>query len=498
MLIHCSDGWDRTAQLASIAQMLLDPYYRTIDGFFQLVSKEWIYFGHMFEERVGNPNHKDFSPVFLQFLDATFQVVQQFPASFEFNTNILTILSQAAYSGYFTSFRCKCERDRTLMMNSAAAVEDLDISDMDYSSVFTYISLLIRTESTSGSIINPFYQPPLAAYRNLQYLKPRTAVADLQVWKEGLAGYNQGLAPFSPSVQECMTSQLSLLKKTALYSKSHKQELSEYSQNQLDIMLTDNYEAIVPIVPYDLPISNRMTTSTRTYNSDVRANSNNLEKAVIRLQLWYRSLFYSMKAIRLLVKEYNNSIDLVALLKTYQVLAISELKTVFTYKCMLQQRKEYFIRLIVDDIIENAVTKGMKSEEIDWARVSTCSGMEERISESYINKKTKSMLKEGIKDMKVGIKDLKAGLKDGIKTTYNVFASSASSASSSASSSSSTTLSSLPQPPYENSSLQGVNATTSSKTPSKINIIPGSEFHYSKSKDKGIKGRLANMFKSSF
>jgi hypothetical protein len=111
-----------------------------------------------------------------------------------------------------------------------------------------------------------------------------------------------------------------------------------------------------------------------------------------------------MKAIRLLVKEYNNSIDLVALLKTYQVLAISELKTVFTYKCMLQQRKEYFIRLIVDDIIENAVTKGMKSEEIDWARVSTCSGMEERVSESYINKKTKSMLKEGIKDMKVGIK----------------------------------------------------------------------------------------------
>ena len=32
-LIHCSDGWDRTSQLSSLAQMLLDPFYRTIIGF---------------------------------------------------------------------------------------------------------------------------------------------------------------------------------------------------------------------------------------------------------------------------------------------------------------------------------------------------------------------------------------------------------------------------------------------------------------------------------
>jgi protein tyrosine phosphatase len=29
VLVHCSDGWDRTAQLTSLAQVLLDPYYRT-------------------------------------------------------------------------------------------------------------------------------------------------------------------------------------------------------------------------------------------------------------------------------------------------------------------------------------------------------------------------------------------------------------------------------------------------------------------------------------
>ena len=30
VLVHCSDGWDRTAQICSIAQLLLDPYFRTM------------------------------------------------------------------------------------------------------------------------------------------------------------------------------------------------------------------------------------------------------------------------------------------------------------------------------------------------------------------------------------------------------------------------------------------------------------------------------------
>ena len=33
VVVHCSDGWDRTAQTCSIASIILDPYYRTIHGF---------------------------------------------------------------------------------------------------------------------------------------------------------------------------------------------------------------------------------------------------------------------------------------------------------------------------------------------------------------------------------------------------------------------------------------------------------------------------------
>lgn len=51
VLIHCSDGWDRTSQVSALLQLCLDPYFRTIKGFMVLVEKEWSSFGFKFSTR---------------------------------------------------------------------------------------------------------------------------------------------------------------------------------------------------------------------------------------------------------------------------------------------------------------------------------------------------------------------------------------------------------------------------------------------------------------
>lgn len=72
---------------------MLDPYYRTIEGFQVVVQREWIAFGHKFADRCGHgngandPNER--SPVFLQWLDCVYQLFTQYPTAFEFNEMFL-------------------------------------------------------------------------------------------------------------------------------------------------------------------------------------------------------------------------------------------------------------------------------------------------------------------------------------------------------------------------------------------------------------------------
>ena len=196
VVIHCSDGWDRTSQLSSLSQLCLDPYYRTLDGFIVLVEKDWLSFGHMFATRSGHlssekwfsmeneragaetsgpgsvggsnalegaflkakgffnkehsksreslvdsdtegnpmdPNYsspkrattpsgtgdakhvtkvKDVSPIFHQFLDATYQLLYQYPTRFEFNERFLRRLLYHLYSCQYGTFLYNSERER--------------------------------------------------------------------------------------------------------------------------------------------------------------------------------------------------------------------------------------------------------------------------------------------------------------------------------------------------------------------------------------------------
>ncbi|CAD7948110.1 unnamed protein product [Amoebophrya sp. A120] len=106
-LVHCSDGWDRTAQNTTLAMLSLDPFYRTIEGFCVLIQKEWCSYGHQFKTRLATSQKAtgEYSPVFFQWLDCVYQfAVLQHPERFEFNEQLLLDLTTFAVSNQFGTF----------------------------------------------------------------------------------------------------------------------------------------------------------------------------------------------------------------------------------------------------------------------------------------------------------------------------------------------------------------------------------------------------------
>ncbi|XP_061440168.1 myotubularin-related protein 7 isoform X5 [Rhineura floridana] len=114
VLVHCSDGWDRTAQVCSVASLLLDPYYRTLKGFMVLIDKDWVSFGHKFNHRYGNldGDPKEISPVIDQFIECVWQLMEQFPCAFEFNERFLIHIQHHIYSCQFGNFLCNSQKER--------------------------------------------------------------------------------------------------------------------------------------------------------------------------------------------------------------------------------------------------------------------------------------------------------------------------------------------------------------------------------------------------
>lgn len=120
VLIHCSDGWDRASQMTAFTQLFVDPYFRTLKGYMVLIEKDFLSFGHQFKSRNGYYDPKgskenQVSPILLQFLDATSQVLVQYPMYFEFNMNFLVFVANHINSGKYGTFLFNNEKERDVM-----------------------------------------------------------------------------------------------------------------------------------------------------------------------------------------------------------------------------------------------------------------------------------------------------------------------------------------------------------------------------------------------
>lgn len=172
VLIHCSDGWDRSSQLLSTAQILIDPYFRTIKGLIVLIEKEWLSFGHQFALRNGiyvkEPNEDQRSPIFLQWLDCVHQLLRQFPNAFEFNMELLLFLADHLNSNLYGTFMYNSEYER---QEREAKTKTLSI----------WTDVLENVEAFR----NPFYEDG-----KVKVLHPNYAPYSLRFWEELFLKFN--------------------------------------------------------------------------------------------------------------------------------------------------------------------------------------------------------------------------------------------------------------------------------------------------------------------
>lgn len=172
VLVHGSEGMDSTLQVCSLAQIILDPDCRTVQGFEALLEREWLQAGHPFASRckhlafaptnIGNTDKKEHSPVFLLFLDCVWQIMQQFACSFEFNEDFLILVMDHVYGSEFGTFLGNCPRERY---------------EFEFATRTTSLWSYINRPQVLVECLNPVYEP------NEKAIWPSVAAQSLELWE---------------------------------------------------------------------------------------------------------------------------------------------------------------------------------------------------------------------------------------------------------------------------------------------------------------------------
>ena len=168
-----------------------------------LIEKEWCYFGHRFRQslqhynysfkyndsvfyssngtninahtvsikpdddlnsdNLENDNEDSAEPIFIIFLDCCFQIMNQFPNMFQFNTNLLLFYAKHAYSCRFGNFLTNCESER-----------------VQYGIVKNFESIQTAIQKNTNYFISLNYTPEMSG----KFIIPLVEDEDFRLWKQ--------------------------------------------------------------------------------------------------------------------------------------------------------------------------------------------------------------------------------------------------------------------------------------------------------------------------
>ncbi|XP_061451993.1 myotubularin-related protein 10 isoform X2 [Rhineura floridana] len=128
VILQEEEGRDLSCCVASLVQVMLDPYFRTIAGFQSLIQKEWVMAGYPFLDRCNHLKKSDKeSPLFLMFLDCVWQLLEQCPSAFEFSEAYLTILYDSTRISLFGTFLFNSPHQRVKQSTEFAISKNIQL-----------------------------------------------------------------------------------------------------------------------------------------------------------------------------------------------------------------------------------------------------------------------------------------------------------------------------------------------------------------------------------
>ncbi|KAI1725711.1 myotubularin-like phosphatase domain-containing protein [Ditylenchus destructor] len=182
IVVHGAEGVDSTLLVTSIAQLCLDSDARTLRGFQSLIEHEWVMAGHPFTLRcahsayaTGSLTGPHESPVFLCFLDSVWQIMRQYPCSFEFTEEFLIFLFEHAYASEFGTFLGNNEMEKVQFR-----IKDCTVSLWSY----------VNHPEILSTFLNPLYEP----YDSV--LWPSVAPQSIVLWERMYLRWQQNWTEF--------------------------------------------------------------------------------------------------------------------------------------------------------------------------------------------------------------------------------------------------------------------------------------------------------------
>eukprot|EP01125_Pyxidicula_operculata_P012355 TRINITY_DN4057_c0_g1_i2.p1 TRINITY_DN4057_c0_g1~~TRINITY_DN4057_c0_g1_i2.p1 ORF type:complete len:2474 (-),score=525.58 TRINITY_DN4057_c0_g1_i2:159-7580(-) len=167
LIQNAGPEYENETPIVCLVQIFVDPYYRTLEGFCNLIDKEWLQYSYPFKSMLGygtmetdskekrSPTSSPSSsvkllnlqirskpaPIFVLFLNCIWEVMQQQSHLFEFNENFLLFLLDSLYDSRFGNF-----------------FEDSDEYRMrNYSKKTTSIWSYVLSEENRPEFISPLY-----------------------------------------------------------------------------------------------------------------------------------------------------------------------------------------------------------------------------------------------------------------------------------------------------------------------------------------------------